>query len=305
MTTQDLLQMKISYFGNVRYNRAYKTITLLEWLTKYSNINKDKVMRIRNEYNIDKAKAKQMKADLLPCVTITGVFESYRRIDLATSINPIFVIDIDKDDNPNIDNWNELKTKVAKLPYVFLTSFSCSGRGIYALAYYNNELNTEYMFNALQNDFKEMGIIIDKNCKDITRLRFISYDDNMLVRQGDIEQYNKYLVPVSNNTTSDIGTINEDNSFLYRAIYKLITEYDYRANSYGEWLQDAFRLSTFGELGYILFMLLSMKSDKYNEQAAKEKFKEAQRTTRYTKSSLVYYLGKLKEKIGEGWKSQI
>lgn len=305
MKSNELMNLQISYYGNVRYNKAYKTITLSEWISKYAIRNKRIIEQIRAQYDIDKNKAKQMKTENLPCVTMTGVFEDYRRVDLASRINPIFVIDIDRDDNPQIEDWNELKLKVANLPYVFLTSYSCSGKGVYCIIYFNINLNIEYMFNALQADFKEMGINIDKNCKDITRLRFVSFDNNILIRQNDVEMYDKEVKIETNINYQSAGQMNETDDFIYQAIYHLITKCNYRANEYSEWLQDGFRLASFGQYGFILFMLLSQLSDNYDEQSAKEKFKECQRTTKYDKSSLIYYFSRLKEYYGDNWKQII
>ena len=302
MKANELLYTKISYYGKVRYNKAYKTITLYEWIGKYSLKNKSKIDAIRQLYDTDKEAAKKMKADNLPCVTITGLFNDYRRVDLAERINPLFVIDIDRDDNFHIQDWDELKRKVASLPYVFLTSYSCSGKGLYCIIYFNINLNIENMFNALQADFKEMNINIDKSCKDITRLRFISYDDNILIRQGEIEMYNKEKIIENNISIETYGALNETDAFTYKAIYHLITKCHYQSNDYSTWLQDGFRLATFGEYGYLLFMLLSMNSAHYDKDAAEEKFKECQRTSRYTTSSLIYYFGKLKQYYGDNWK---
>lgn len=305
MKVQELLKTKISYYSNVKYSNSYKDITLYDWITKYSLENKQKINQIRALYDISHTRAKMMKTENLPAVTITGVFHEYRRIDLVSHINPILAIDIDRDDNPDINNWDELKIRISKLPYVFLTSYSVSGKGIYCLVYFDNTLDVKLVFNALYEDFKEMGIIIDKNCKDITRMRFVSYDDNILIRQNDIEQYNKTLDNYKNQNYVQVGTINASNELIYRSIYYLITKCNYRADDYYDWLKDGFRLATFGEYGYMLFRLLSQKSNNYDRQYMEEKFQECVRTTKYSKDCLVYYFGLLKKKLGPNWREII
>lgn len=327
MKTIELLKnTNVSFFGNVKYNRPYKTITLLDWYLKYSVYYKNMIDKIRLQYDINKKIAKKMKSDYLPCVTISAVFDSYRRIDLAKTINPVLAIDIDYDDNPHIEDWDHLKETVSELPFVFLTSYSCSGKGLYCLVYFDTNKDLNKIFNALQDDFKQLGIIIDKNCRDITRLRFVSWDDKILIKPEDIDIdiYNKEmdLVPVQKiimnneytygskyiNETEFIQkhqTINETDDFIYSAVYHLITQCNYRANDYHTWLQDGFRLATFGEYGFILFMLLSMNSDNYDEHAAKQKFLECKKTTRYDKSSLIYYFSLLKNHYGKDWRRLI
>jgi len=304
MKANELLKTNISYYSNVKYNKSYKQITLYDWITKYSLRSKNIIDKIRELYDKDKKQAKQMKTDNLSAVTITGIFDDYRRIEQVKHINPIIAIDIDRDDNLHIKDWEELKHTVANLPYVFLTSYSCSGKGIYCLIYFNTELDFNKMFCSLQSDFKNMGINIDRNCKDITRLRFVSYDDNILIRQNDVEQYNKEkeieyeIINKDNLSTS----INESNSFIYKAIYYLIIEDKYRANSYEVWLKNAFYLSTFDDLGLLLFLLLSQLSNNYDRDKAIIQFKECQKRTRYTKDCLIYYFSVLKQIHGNDWK---
>ena len=173
------------------------------------------------------------------------------------------------------------------------------------MAYINIEKNITNIFNSLQHDFKEqLNITIDKSCKDITRLRFVSYDDNILINTGEIEMYDKELKLDDEIQFEDTELFATD-SFTYKAIYHLITECGYRANKYEDWLQDCFRLSTFGDYGFILFILLSSLSDNYNEHEAKAKFKHCQSVTRYNKSCLVYYFAKLKQYYGSGWQNMI
>ena len=96
-------------------------------------------------------------------------------------INNIIAIDIDKDDNPTL-SVEEMKDIVKKLPYVRYCSLSVGGKGIYCLVpfkkEYANKDNFKEVFNALQKDFAEMGITIDKSCSNYNRQRYVSYDDN-------------------------------------------------------------------------------------------------------------------------------
>ena len=76
MNGTDLLNTKLSYYGNVKYNISKWDITLKAWLTKYSLRNKPNIDKIRELYDTNKSEAKKLKAELLPCVTITGHFPS-------------------------------------------------------------------------------------------------------------------------------------------------------------------------------------------------------------------------------------
>lgn len=297
-----LKNTKVNYYGNVKYNKPLCEITLFDWITKYSLKNKDIIEQIRSLYDTDKKIAKKLKSENLPCITVTGKFNSYRRIDLCEDINPIIAVDIDYDDNTTITDWEELKIKVAKLPYVILTSYSCSGKGLYCLIYFNKELKFKNVFNSLKKDFKDIGVNIDIACKDITRTRFVSYDDNMLIRKKDVEIYNKELEEQNqvdfqfNNTNTNI-----DVTFAFKAISYLILVDKYRSNTYQNWLLDGFRLATLGNVGKLLFMFLSKMSENYNEYEAEQQFNECIKRTKMNVSCVTYYYKILKNNHGTNW----
>lgn len=298
----------VNYYGNVHYNTSKWDVSLLDWHLNYANKYKSVIEHIRLVNQVDPKHAKEIKTETLPCVSITGHFPTYRQVQRADRFNPIICIDIDKGDNPEITDWEELKCKLIELPYIVLTSLSCRGEGIYCYAYFDLNLDFKKVWYALERDFKEMGIRIDKNCKDITRLRFISYDSNIKVRK-EVEPYNKEYDKEAEyqvNYTNDSSTWYVDDSFTFKAINHLITKCNYRSNDYYSWLQDGFRLATLGnQFGKILFMMLSQLSEGYNEAEALHKFNECVRSSRKTKSCLAYYFARLKEYYGDDWRTKI
>lgn len=298
-----LKQTKVNYYGNVKFNKPLCEISLFDWVSKYSLKNKKYISEIRHYYDTDKKIAKKLKAQNLPCVTITGKFDSYRRIDLCKELNPVMAIDIDRDDNTHITDWDELKKKVSSLPFVFLTSYSCSGKGVYCLIYFNKDLKFTNVFNALVEDFKQLDINIDTNCKDITRTRFVSYDDNVLIKTSEVEIYNKEKEIeqhtnefISNNVESNINE-----RFAFKAITYLILVDKYRSDKYEDWLLDGFRLATLGKLGEVLFMYLSQMSENYDKYDAIKQFNICYKTTKMNLSCITYYYKLLKEKHGKNW----
>lgn len=98
----------------------------------------------------------------------------------VVKINNIIAIDIDGSDNPSL-SVDKMKEIVTQLPYVRYCAMSVGGKGIYCLIPFKKEFankdNFKEVFNALQSDFKKVGIIIDKQCSDYTRQRYVSYDD--------------------------------------------------------------------------------------------------------------------------------
>ncbi len=119
----------------------------------------------------------------------------------VVKINNIIAIDIDADDNPTL-SVDKMKEIVKKLPYVRYCSLSVGGKGIYCLVPFAKEFankdNFKEVFLSLQHDFAEMGIIIDKQCWNINRPRYVSYDDMEYWNEKCILYNKKRTIPINN-----------------------------------------------------------------------------------------------------------
>ena len=305
MRVKDLLNSRVSLYKRVNETKSM-TITLDDWLHKVTPAARRPVMDIRKTNQTDPKGAKAMKNANLPCVTISGLFEGERKASLVTETNPIICVDIDV--LPDGMTLEELKRKVFELPYVFYVSLSARGEGIFALIYYNMDKGFLYTFKSLQQDFKDMGIEIDKACKDICRLRFVSWDDNPL-EKGEVEMYEPVYLEMfadpqfyKEEKGRPVGQMHIDDWFTYQTIKYLINNCGYRADDYQDWLMDGFRLATFGQYGHALFMHLSQNSDNFNEKVAERKWAECVRTTQMTKDCLAHYYAEAKKRLGPDWK---
>lgn len=304
MKVEDLLQIQISLYRRVNENKSSMTISLDDFLHKLTPASKTTIEKLREVNRTDHKAAKAMKTMNLPCVTISGVFDGFRNIRSVTKTNPVMCIDIDeKADNIT---WDEMKEKVFNLPYVFYVSLSARGDGIYAMLYYNNENNFLMTFKAIEQEFSNMGITIDNACKDICRLRFVSYDEHPLEKTGEIQMYDKEYVKEFDDPFYENEKPVEFNKydiyFLRQTIGYLIRNCGYRADSYSDWLVDGFRLASLGEEGYLPFMAISQNSDGWDERAAQKQWRECLKSTKMNKDSVLHYYSVAKERLGMDWK---
>ena len=301
------MNSKISLYKRVNETKS-QTITLDDWLHKVTPAAKSHILTIRGANEIDPKAAKAMKTLNLPCCTISGVFEGDRKADKVTVMNPIICVDIDI--IPEGMTLDTLKQKVFEIPSVFYVSLSARGEGIFALIYYNIENDFLTTFKSLQYDFKLINIEIDKACKDICRLRFVSWDEHPMEKE-EVEMYDGYYMEqfadpqFYKETKRPDAQTNIDDWFTFKTIKYLINNCGYRADDYQDWLMDGFRLATFGEYGHSLFMHLSQHSDNFNERVAERKWEECVRTTKMTRDCLTYYYGEAKRRIGPGWMCEI
>ena len=308
MNIKELIKNKVSLYKRVNETKSI-TITLDDWIHKVSPAAKKVIEDIRKTNETDPKAAKAMKTMNLPCCTISGVFEGDRKADKVTETNPIICVDIDV--IPEGMTIDQLKKKVFELPYVFYVSLSARGEGVFALIYYNKNNDFLRTFKALEKDFKALGIEIDKACKDICRLRFVSWDVEPLEKE-EVEMYDEESIEAFDIPQFDRQTEYHtftphlfDDWFTYKTIKYLINYCGYRADEYQDWLIDGFRLATFGEYGYHLFVLLSRSSDGFNSRVVENKWKECVRTTQMTKDCLAYYYGEAKKRLGSNWKNII
>lgn len=310
MTINDIINKKVDIFGSGKTSsKVMYTTTLKYFLTKLTVKNKDKVEKVREINKTDKEAAKKYKASNLIGCTISATFNEYRLIEKAKELNGLIAIDIDKDKNEGLDP-EKAKNDVMKLKYVAMSMLSCRGEGIWCLVPYNKNNDFKETWLALKEDFLEIGYTID-SCKDITRLRFISYDDNILVRQGEIEEYDKtkHIEAVENREYNGLEwELTKDNMRdIAMSIYILTNYCGYSSDDYYEWLLDGFRLATIPNkaLGLKLFTMISENSSNFKSYKDVEyKFNECCRTTKYNTSILGYYINKVRELYGLEWKQK-
>lgn len=94
-------------------------------------------------------------------------------------VNNLIAIDLDAKDNEGV-TIEEMRTKINSLPYIMYSSLSVGGKGMYALIPILDENKTDFkgVFNALNEDFKALGLTLDGSCINVNRERYMSFDDN-------------------------------------------------------------------------------------------------------------------------------
>lgn len=197
----ELMQTKVAYMDNVCAKQS-DTITLQEALTKAASIQ-DKQAELR--LLTDKAEMQKYKRNNFPAIAPSVVFtKDGTTKENVKQINPIICVDIDGQDN-NYMSTDKMKEIVSKIPYVFYAQESASGRGIFCFVQISDTDKFKGHFNALSEEFKVKGLIIDAQCSDINRKRFVAYDPNPYInRNATIYKDTKedIIQPNTQNTTT-------------------------------------------------------------------------------------------------------
>ena len=178
----ELMQTKVAYMDNVCAKQS-DTITLQEALTKAASIQ-DKQAELR--LLTDKTAIQSYKRNNFPAFAPSVTFNSDGTTkDNVKQINPIICIDVDGQDNGYMPT-NKMKDIVSKIDSVFYAQESASGKGIFCLIQVSDTNKFKEHFNALQEAFKDKGLIIDAQCSDLNRKRFVAYDPNPYINKNAV-----------------------------------------------------------------------------------------------------------------------
>ena len=131
--------------------------------------------RSKNESEYKKAKAKVLSFTPSCLCPIGGSAKA----ENVEHVNPLIAVDLDEKDNKGL-SLEEMRKRVNSLPFVMYSSLSVGGKGMYALISIKDENKNDFksVFNALNEDFKALGLTLDGSCININRERYISFDDN-------------------------------------------------------------------------------------------------------------------------------
>ncbi|WP_428657693.1 BT4734/BF3469 family protein [Runella sp.] len=175
----NILDNPVSIFANYNSPNHPKTVTIRQFLTSKKYLSEVERIRAAN----DKAERDRLKATL-PAITPSGVF-SYRAADALVKHSGLICLDIDYKGNEAIGNFFELKEQLVKIDNVAFCIKSVSDKGYAAgipIAY--TERHGQH-FDALKRVFwQRFGLIVDKSCRDVSRLRGYSYDEDVYLNDN-------------------------------------------------------------------------------------------------------------------------
>ena len=316
----EILEKKIGVYRKVE-NPIGHIFTLRQFLFDLSDaLKKDFTIETLRAIKDDKEQ-QEFKAKNVPAATLSCICGENKSIIKETT--GLITLDIDGKENPKLYDLferNRLKTEISKLPYVAVVSESCRGNGLYVIIpieYTDDERFIQHYY-ALEDDFKNLfSVELDKQCKNINRLRYASVDDNICIKgiNEEIEIYSALLnnkISLDNyvyktpeqSRTKRYNSFIDDDLFVYNVINNLIETGNYQSNDYGSWWKDACRLSTLGQTGEELFVKLSSMSDNFDGlEKTLKKFRSACNANHpFTRDNCALHFFKIAKQIwGDDW----
>lgn len=283
MKVRDILNQKHTMLYTVSgytNNNCYKQIDekLYNLIVTIPNMIKDKIFKLRKlGYDTDDYKREKK---YYPNWVVSGTYP-FKKINDNSTIewSNIISIDIDKHDNKDID-LDDIRQKIFDLPYVFAVLKSISGLGLYALVLVEDGHYTKEYYKYIAKLWNQKyGLEIDTKCDNISRKRFIGYDENAIqwIKQDDIDIVPWKLKWIEKEPEKPKQTYifneNKDDNLVRKAIWKLLNNgYSIdninTLNQYSVWYHIACDFHHFND-GYDMFVRFSQNSSKYHDSLKK------------------------------------
>ena len=265
----DPLNVEVSLYKGVSDNIG-TTVNLKDFL--FTDQYKDIAEAIRSGSTIEERhEIKNRYRTALPCATVSGRFTERKR-DKVAEYSGLIAIDIDYKDN--VEVMPEVPNILKQMDFVIYAGKSISGDGYFAICRVDDPKRLKEHYLALEKDFKEYGITIDKACKDTTRLRFASYNEEPYYNPYALTYYKMVGEPKREARVSTTYTPREfsyhttstDNAQRVEEQIKYLIDNNLTLpDDYHSWFKIGMSLcSEFGESGRQYFHSISSLSPKYD-----------------------------------------
>ena len=204
-----------------------------------------------------------------PAVTVSGKFENARKASQLTDHSGFIAMDFD-----NIDDIEQLESELRTDKYTYSLFRSISGNGLCAIVKIDGKKHKD-AFKSLEAYYlKHYSVGIDPSCKDVSRLRIISYDPNLYLNP-ESEKFENYLPKKKGRKPKIKPTFSTDDDVEYVIKQIEAKRIDITSN-YSEWVELAFALySEYGDSGEEYFHRISQFHPEYDERKTSIKYRSA------------------------------
>ena len=254
----------LSFFDNVQCKVPNATITFDEFLHNVqSGTWKRDVLSYRNG---------EIEKKQLPCVTISGIFNT-RSNDGLIQHSGIIAIDIDQKGDAALDVSGLIND-----PYLYAIHHSVGGKGYVAYFLIDPDKHSESFSGIETYLLSKYNISIDTACKDVARLRIVSYDPNMTIAQSEPPIFDQFIVePVTQHSDA---IVQPAKNYPPLSLERLTIIADHLVEksiditkNYDNWIKIGYAIANhLGESGRASYMKISSLHPKFNEHEVNRKY---------------------------------
>lgn len=264
-------QTNISYYKNVT-DRVGIVISLNAFLFNQRTEHVERIKAVRAVQ--DKESRDALKKNL-PGATISGVFAPTRAAANVTEYNGLICLDFDAKDNPE-KTPAQIIEMLSEFSEVAYAGVSVSGQGAFCIMKTDNKdvtLHGKLCEGIMAVFADKYGLIADKSCKDVCRLRFISYDPNAWVNQIPGTLYTHlFLNRTAKSTPVEVSQLTTKQR-VEMLISKIVAVRTDITEGYQTWVKVGFSLAAeFGESGRSYFHDVSQISGQYKHEETDKQY---------------------------------
>lgn len=286
-------EYKFSFFENLYKTEPQDVIDIndLIEIIKYGYL-KDVITKLRTHKT--KKTYDNIKRTEIPAVTLSGVFTK-RNSKGIIDHSGLIQIDID-----NLENFDLVQKKIISDPYTYISFRSPGGEGIKVIIKINPDETTHLeQFYALEQYFNnELGIVIDKSCKDVSRCMLLSFDPDLFCNPFS-ETFLEFCIPehqavekIPHNTSQ----LNMSSSDEKTVIDQIVSEVENNridiTVGYHNWISIGFAISSaLGESGRGVFHRISSQNPDYDQSKCDRKYTQLNKNNNGTATigTLIYH----------------
>lgn len=290
-----IFDSKVSYYRNAKATSG-EVVTLMAFLR--NKRHRSAIAALRSETDPDRRSA--LKRDLR-AATISGTFKA-RRASEIIEYNGLVCMDFDGKENPT-KTPQEMRAQLAELQEVCYAGLSASGTGVFAIIPTTLKDVAQHAdcVDLLGILFAQIGLIHDRSCKDVCRLRFISLDDEAHFNEAAVPfQADRYIKQQSKTPARyahrERPTTSPADSNLLK-IQRVIEQIEQKSaditSNYQDWISIGIALaSELGMEGEQYFQRASQFNPKYDQQNTAKKFEELRRNGKSVKIGTFFKIAK-------------
>lgn len=226
--------------------------------------------------SVDDADERRRLKGFLPAATISGVFSKRGEAGLLNH-SGLICIDLDSKDNPGMDA-EQTKQRLSEFEEIAYIGLSVGGKGLFCVVPIAYPDKHKAHYRALEEDFKGLGLVTDSACKDVCRMRVVSYDPNPYTNY----QATEYTHTKQQPPTPIRHFSYDDSGETVRKVYELCRQIQMAGvditDGYLNWFETGASLASLGEDGREAFHIVSRQNAAYDYNDTQKKFDNLLRT---------------------------
>ena len=266
----NIFDRRISVYRN-KWDTVGAVVTLGQFL--FSTRHIPEIEHLRSVEDEDEQKRLKL---LLPQGTISGVF-SYRNAAGLLDHSGLICIDLDSKDNPGM-NAEQTKQRLSEFEEIAYIGLSVGGKGLFCVVPIAYPDKHKAHYRALEEDFKGLGLVTDSACKDVCRMRVVSYDPNPYTNY----QATEYTHTKQQPPTPIRHFSYDDSGETVAKVYELCRQIQVAGvditDGYLNWFEAGASLASLGEDGREAFHIVSSQNAAYDYNDTQKKFDNLLRT---------------------------